>query len=899
MMKIQRHEVDFDPPPPPATRFDIRHHDEDETSSSISDGSGKEGDRVYASSRRGDLRHSDLSSRGVEDYIFGEEEGAEENQQEGDWDNISMEWSNGPAIPPSPNQHQKYHYETTPPGEYTGNKIVELELHQMETYNKNNKSKISSNKSIGSNQSPVTVYEDDNDDDDVVDEQDENKGVFLGWPTHEASPPSQQQQHHQQQQGRNQTQQKQDDESVTLSEERSWWKWKRRSTEDGMIINLRAVSSTSYSSNPSAAATTGGGGGGENCNSITDNRCGQSADENQQWWQQFGNGRIRRGSTAASVTTTSSVDDEFNEWLFPRRGRSNQQSNIMVNTSRRRSLVTSGGALSSTSSSSSAALTSGDNRSRPPQSQDEHNGVESIVEKLTKNLLIDVSPIERALLNDMASTKNHDRWCKSGFNLNDDAKYNGIATTPTSAEQGDDIYWDSDKLLKMKREVAGVSLSRARALDDDVSSIASSDHSGRLPLMKNIAHKRSSFTSRSSFTFGWNSNKNSTSEEGSTTVIDGDNCSFKVEKIIPRSASGGRLSSMASSIRPKSTVSTQSNVPLSKIVSRRRSSIDYDDYDESSWTPLAEEDYKHETVVKEACEIMASVNNSVVAMGMNAPFRRMEEICPPFQKLHKNLGHQMDALKAAIYRRPSQPTRQQGSKKSKRLRASKLKDSFSSMSSSGSSSFISSNLNTLNDYGTISKFLIAQMAMMQSQQNGDSGSLSISSNVTQQSFYTSWLPNYLWYQPNAADSTSVMRPTSLCSGTGITGDEQYLNPEMLKVFQMFSTYFVGSKHLFQEVDEGNNENCAKMRRSYWMETIDEEIDSDGEMSEVSSCSVSNVSDESDVVYELDNSGADINHFIDAERQIEILQSVIEDLRKNQMNGTHQLMSIQAHSPQQS
>ena len=138
-----------------------------------------------------------------------------------------------------------------------------------------------------------------------------------------------------------------------------------------------------------------------------------------------------------------------------------------------------------------------------------------------------------------------------------------------------------------------------------------------------------------------------------------------------------------------------------------------------------------------------------------------------------------------------------------------------------------------------------------------------------------------------------MRPTSLCSGTGITGSENYLNPEMLKVFTMFSSYFVGSKHLFQEGDEDDEK--SKLRRSYWMETINEEINSDDDdnISENSSSSDSDVSDESDMVYELDNSGTDR---IDTERQIEILQNVIKDLRKSQMNDGHPTgLSIEAHT----
>jgi len=219
-----------------------------------------------------------------------------------------------------------------------------------------------------------------------------------------------------------------------------------------------------------------------------------------------------------------------------------------------------------------------------------------------------------------------------------------------------------------------------------------------------------------------------------------------------------------------------------------------------------------------------------------------------------------------------------------------------SMTTGGSSldnSNRSSNMSILNGTDAMSKFIMSQMAFVQSQQTVDC--TSITSNVTPRSIYTSWLPNYMWYQTIAADKSTVMRPTSLCSGTGITGDNQYLNPEMLKVFEMFSTYFVGSKHLFQDGDDDND--GAKMRRSYWMEKIDE-IDSDDEMSESSSSSDSEVSDESDMVYELADVGADIDQFVDTEKQIEILQSFINDLRRSQMND-RPMLSIKADASPQS
>lgn len=885
--------IDFDPPSqqPKQPHYDIRLSNHRSISNSSSSSSS---DRAYVNNTN---HHNEEEE---------EEEGI--SQEEENELDVSMTWSNAPGIDDSQKSDHTEHAE-----------VEELEL---------------SNKSGGNNDTTAaTVYED----------EDEHNSVFLSWPAspqHEQSPHSSQQQH---------GEKRGDDESIIS--DRSWFKWRRPSDSD-MMNNLKSASNSPrseyvpFSTANAVDAKHADDARNENNNDAIEE--GSKSDgavlvpENVQWWQ-FGRGRSsvesnsdggsnnlnrdnidvvdgsssssspekmlhRRGSLESNRSFTSSVDEEIkstkksnrrrsiesnnksftssvdhevNEWLFPRRGR---RPSINSKQSRpTRSLW--GGAEAAASSVVS---------SKPPQSQAE-DCVENIVDKLKKSF-VELSPIEHALLNDMASTKNTNRWRnKPRISRAGDEALGGSSPPkslhvgggeleevsreelkPTlqqgdNAQQGEpEIYWDSDKMNEMKG--GGVSLARARALDE-VSSIASSEHSGKIPLKNNIAQRRATLSSFKASFFGWNH-----------TIIEedaDDDKSFKPERIAPRVASG-KLSSMKSSIRPKSMViSTQS-----KVLSKRRSSIDYDDYDDddmySKKIQLAEEDLKHERVVKEACEVMNSVNNSVVAMGMNAPFRPIEEICPPFQKLHKNLGYQMDALKAAIVHSTKSPiSKKVGLKKSKKLRASNLKGSMFSISSAGSTLDSSNRSSRLNDTDAMSKFV--KMALRQSQQAG--GGSSITSNVTSHSFHTSWLPNYLWYQTIAADASSIMRPTSLCSGTGITGDEQYLNPEMLKVFVMFSTYFVGSKHLFQEVDDEDDDG-AKMRRSYWMDTI-EEIGSDE-----NSSSSESVSDESDMVYELDELDADIDQF-DAEKQIKILQSVISDLRKSQMNGHPTMLSIKA------
>ena len=600
-----------------------------------------------------------------------------------------------------------------------------------------------------------------------------------------------------------------------------------------------------------------------------------------------------RRKSVESKSSSSSVEEEVNDWLFPRRGR--------------RATVTSS------------------EPSDPPQSHGDD--VDVIINKFRESS-VNLSPMDRVLLKDIASSKDSNRWQKrpsllsqqgsSSRSLWDDDddvlwKVNGeeakrppqSLTNSSSRELNEsqqglpEVYWDSEKMSKMKGE--GVSLARAKAIDE-ISSLASSDHSGHILRKSRSSRRRLSFKAS---IFGWN---NTISDEDAD-----DDVSFRPAQITPRTNPGklssmntskvtsGKLSSIKTSIRPRSMViSSQSKILLSK--SKRRSSIEvsvYDDDDEDEDDEIdsmknvrAGRDSKYETISKEANEIMDSVNNSVLAMGMSAPFRPMDEICPPFQKLHKNLGYQMDALNAAIVRSTkSTSSKKKGMKKSKRMSQSTLTTSFNSGSSSTDNSNQSSTLSLFHDSQALSKYILAQMAILQSKQTD--GSTVNTNNMTPHSFYTSWLPNYMWYQPIAADASSVMRPTSLCTGTGITGDEQYLNPEMLKVFEMFSTYFVGSKHLFQD-DDGDDEEVdenANMRRSYWMDTI-EEIDSD-DISSDSSSSSESASDESDMVYELSEVGTGIDQFVDTEKQIEILQTVINDLKKSRLMNDRTFVSIKA------
>lgn len=138
--------------------------------------------------------------------------------------------------------------------------------------------------------------------------------------------------------------------------------------------------------------------------------------------------------------------------------------------------------------------------------------------------------------------------------------------------------------------------------------------------------------------------------------------------------------------------------------------------------------------------------------------------------MHSNIGYQMDSLKASIGnpRSISRRTRRL-LRKSKKKRNNNMSLLSSSLVSLGSNSEPPPSL--LDDHEALSAYIIDQMAMMQMQQqtNGTSESLSGGTSPSLANLYTSYLPNVMWYQPIAADSSPsrMIRPTSLCSGTGM------------------------------------------------------------------------------------------------------------------------------------
>eukprot|EP00970_Alexandrium_tamarense_P020296 scaffold15066_cov186-Alexandrium_tamarense.AAC.1 len=199
--------------------------------------------------------------------------------------------------------------------------------------------------------------------------------------------------------------------------------------------------------------------------------------------------------------------------------------------------------------------------------------------------------------------------------------------------------------------------------------------------------------------------------------------------------------------------SISSSVSVTSVYSR-----DYDEDDNLEADIFASTDAKCERVVKEACELMNSVNRSVISMGLEPPFRQMDEIIPPFKKLQKNMRNQLIELGANLnvveHRREERPRRLTKSKR--RATNCVVRNSFVSASSLTSEASNNTATPSLDNHKAVAEYIISRMSMSQA----------LSSSTTSESklhSHTAFLPNYMWYQCVAADVSSIIKPTSLCS----------------------------------------------------------------------------------------------------------------------------------------
>lgn len=184
-------------------------------------------------------------------------------------------------------------------------------------------------------------------------------------------------------------------------------------------------------------------------------------------------------------------------------------------------------------------------------------------------------------------------------------------------------------------------------------------------------------------------------------------------------------------------------------------------------------------------------------------------------------------------------------------------------------SLSSPSLPDMNDHEALAVYIMDQMALMSSSQQTTDGPSEGAGRPRLSEMHTCYLPNFLWFQPVAADPTNKIRPTSLCSGTGITGGSQYLQPEMLKVFSVFGSYLLGSGHLFEDDREGHINN--RRRAAFWVDTIDENDDEDDS------------ADDASVKWSGSDDGTVGSDCDDPRRvQKEFIEKVILDLRRSQM-----------------
>ena len=162
---------------------------------------------------------------------------------------------------------------------------------------------------------------------------------------------------------------------------------------------------------------------------------------------------------------------------------------------------------------------------------------------------------------------------------------------------------------------------------------------------------------------------------------------------------------------------------------------------------------------------------------------------------------------------------------------------------------------------------------------------SVSKTTSGSKSHTAYLPNFMYYQFIAADPSSIIKPTSLCSGTGISGGDQYLQPDMLNVFGMFESYFVGAGHLFQENEDSDAEEEPR-RHTFYMEPIHE---AESVKSEASSRHGSQASSTDSVDSSVRLEDGETNLIpADATLSIELLENIIEELKRGQVTNQHRV-----------
>ena len=355
------------------------------------------------------------------------------------------------------------------------------------------------------------------------------------------------------------------------------------------------------------------------------------------------------------------------------------------------------------------------------------------------------------------------------------------------------------------------------------------------------------------------------------------------------------VSTMASSLHsgavipnPRSRISLLNDKLDAKLklkMSRRRLLFEdeyYHDEDEIDWQLeeeiFAEEDAMNSIVLQEAHELMAQVNKSVSSMRLDPPFQPTEDILPSLKELHASLKYHLVESKAAgIVAEVELPRHDDVEKTSTRTMNESNAVSKKHMSKVDTGQ--DDALPALDDREAIVQFFMQRLK--EASLKDDNSKLYRSERgVLDYQQFTAFLPNFLWYQPMSGDTSSIIRPTSLCSGTGIGSGLKYIDPEMMAIFALFGNYLAGA--LSEEERNpasanGKDESFRPRRSVRWLNAIDEDDDSDLDAESM------HKSDDDAFGAGKGLKSEEVNGMVLSEEQMTVIQSAIDELLSKKMN----------------
>ena len=355
------------------------------------------------------------------------------------------------------------------------------------------------------------------------------------------------------------------------------------------------------------------------------------------------------------------------------------------------------------------------------------------------------------------------------------------------------------------------------------------------------------------------------------------------------------VSTMASSIHSGAVIARQRSrfsllndkldAKLKLKMSRRRLLYEdeyYHDEDDIDWQLeeeiFAEEDAINSIILQEAHELMAQVNKSVSSMGVDPPFQPTEDILPNLNHLHASLKYHFVQSKAAGIVEESKFSRDD-IEKSSGIANEGNNESKRVAPTAGASQ--EDALPALDDREAIVHFFMqrvkeASLEDANLKPRPERGALDYQQ-------FTAFLPNFLWYQPMPDDTSSMIRPTSLCSGTGIGSGIKYIDPEMMAIFALFGSYFAGAlseeERKIASPNNSKKESSCPRRSARWLNTIDEGDDSESDVES------KETSDDVPVGVGSDAKNVDSGKMAFSEEQMIVIQSAIEELLSKQTRAT--------------